>query len=777
MIPGWLDSQRRAAARWGRRAWRVGIFLVLLAAAGLAAAAEPAPPPWHISADRLEHDHLADRYLAVGSVTITREGIQLSADRVLLDRRTMRAEAEGHVMVTFQNDVVTGQRLTLDLAAETGTIYQGTIFLSENHFYIRSDRIEKVGPSTYRADPVQVTTCDGPDPAWRISGRRLDVTVEGYGKLDHATFWARQMPLLYSPRLIFPAKRERQSGLLPPQIALSDRLGADLTQPFFWAIDDHQDATVYLRHLGRRGQMIGTEYRYVLGPGSRGTLMADLLEDRRIDDGTPASEDWAYSETPARGNRDRYWFRARVDQDLPAGFTAKLDLDLVSDADYLREFRAGPSGFTASDRVFADTFGRELDAFEDPVRTNRLNLSRIWPDYSLNLDTRWLDDLIGRRQDGVNRVLQQLHSITLDGVRQPVARTPLHFDLASQYRYFYLENRRRGQRLDLYPRVYWPLRAGRFMGLEPSLGLRETVWHVASDDRAETPLNEVLDRQVLDFSLDASSQLSRVYRPGRWGLEALKHSVRPQLIYDYVPRVGQDRYPRFDGLDRIEEVNQITGVLTQTVTSRTRPPDPPPASAQAPDPARLSPVYREIAYLEISGGYDILEARRGNPVLGTDPDRRQPFTPIRLEAEFSPCAHLRLSADASRSPYSDHYAAHHVGAQINDWRGDELFVEHRYTYRTNESIFTQLLVPLTENLTTYAEWERNLQEDHHLEVGAGLLYTAQCWALDLGYAKEHGSGKRLAFMVHLYGLGGLGQSSVIQRRIDDPFDWRDRRRP
>ena len=109
--------------------------------------------------------------------------------------------------------------------------------------------------------------------------------------------------------------------------------------------------------MARRGEMLGLEYRYVLDEQSRGTLMFDFLDDRKIDDGTAGSEDWAYAETAARRNADRYWFRFKHDQLLPAGFTARLDIDLVSDPDYLREFHSGLTGFDATDRMLTKTFG------------------------------------------------------------------------------------------------------------------------------------------------------------------------------------------------------------------------------------------------------------------------------------------------------------------------------------------------------------------------------------------------------------------------------------
>jgi len=51
-----------------------------------------------------------------------------------------------------------------------------------------------------------------------------------------------------------------------------------------------------------------------------------------------------------RTNRDRYWLRGRLNQDLSNGVITRMDADLVSDLDYLREFertmsesRSGPT--------------------------------------------------------------------------------------------------------------------------------------------------------------------------------------------------------------------------------------------------------------------------------------------------------------------------------------------------------------------------------------------------------------------------------------------------
>ena len=373
--------------------------------------------------------------------------------------------------------------------------------------------------------------------------------------------------------------------------------------------------------------------------------------------------------------------------------------------------------------------------------------------------------MAGRREDGVNDVLQQLQTITLDGARQPLGEAGLYFDLDSEYRYFYLDNRRRGQRIDLYPRIYRPLRLGHYLSIEPSVGLRETLWYADTDDTAGTARGKLLSREMADFRLDTSSELYRVYRPERWGIEALKHSIQPQMVYHYIPRVAQTKYPSYDGVDRLAEQQQVSAVLTQTFTTRSRPAPAGPAGRSAPAPpgrhtgtpdgtitgapdandadapsATDTAVYREIGRIQVSESYDILAAREENPLERADANRRTPLTPVQVELEFSPTEALVLRADAAHSPYSGHYDTHNASVQASDPRGDSLFVEHRYTYNASESIYTQLLVPIGERLTGYVEWERNLHDLHHLETGVGLLYAAQCWALDVGYLQEYGGG-------------------------------------
>ncbi|MCJ7830490.1 MAG: LPS-assembly protein LptD, partial [Desulfobacterales bacterium] len=266
------------------------LLLLLTAATGRAQIdrnflADEPDEPWHVSADTIIYGDQPEQITAQGHVTIKKAGKQLSADLVRLDQRTMQAFATGHVILSAGQDVLVGSSMEIDLKAETGTVYDATVFLRESHFYIRGAQIQKTGQRSYAGERVSVSTCDGPSPDWQITGRNLEITLEGYGVVRHAALWAKRVPLLYTPFLVFPVKLKRQSGLLSPQLGFSNRKGAEYIQPFFWAISDSTDATLYAHYMSRRGLKAGLEYRYLLSERSEGALMYDFLQDRQVDDG------------------------------------------------------------------------------------------------------------------------------------------------------------------------------------------------------------------------------------------------------------------------------------------------------------------------------------------------------------------------------------------------------------------------------------------------------------------------------------------------------------
>ena len=705
---------------------------------------------------------------------ITKEDKKLTADFIRFDQKAMKVYAKGHVVMTARQDTLTGTSMEMNLEAETGTVYNGTIFMKENHFYIKGDTIQKIGKDSYAVDKASITTCDGEKPAWKITGRNLKVTIEGYGFVKHAALWAKKIPVLYTPFLVFPVKLKRQSGLLPPLIGYSARNWEEYNQPFYWAINESSDATFYLHHMGRRGEKLGLEYRYVLDESSKGTLMFDFLDDKKVDDGTQSSEDWAFEGvTGYRPNADRYWFRMKHDQSIPFDFSLKLDIDFVSDQDYLHEFKGGYTGFDKTDKYFNKTFGRDLDEYDDPVRVNRLNLSRSWSNFSLNAEARWYDDIITRRQGDTDTTLQKLPFIEFNASKQRFLNTSSFFDLDSEYTYFFREDGTKGHRVDVRPRLYLPLRYKHYFTFEPSLGVRETAWRLNEDENTSTENDWKLHRELYDVKLDLSTEFFHVYRLNGEGIDKIKHSIRPQIVYDYIPDDPDlSLYPNFEeGTDRIERKNLVTYSITNTFTSKSKKHTAERDKYQKGDYNKPSYIYREFCRFKLEQSYDINEEKEDDPENWANNEEKRPFSPIYGELELVPGNYFTMQADVEWCQYESDFLSHNVAVNVSDKREDKIFVEHRYTRNSSRSIYTDLLLKISDSLSVYSNYERNLYDRKRIKSSLGFLYETQCWSIDVSYTHE-GDDRRYTFMVNLFGLGGLG-SDIEGYRVEHPFESKE----
>lgn len=742
-------------------AWPVLILFIMIVNFNYASAEEQfrrfqddPNQPWHIVADEISYDDKTNQYIASGNVIISKDEKSLGADFIRFDQKTMEVFAEGNVIMTVGEDFMVSSSMEMNLADETGTLYNGTIFLKENHFYIKGNKIQKVGKDTYTAHKVSISSCDGDNPAWKITGRNLKVTVEGYGFVSHAALWAKKLPVLYSPFLVFPAKLKRQSGLLMPQIGYSERKGGEYIQPLYWAISESSDATFYLHHMGYRGEKLGLEYRYVLDDMSKGALMYDYLNDRKIDDGSSdSSEKWGYEDDVddptkdiLRTNSDRYWFRMKHDQALPFGFFAKLDIDYVSDQDYLHEFRDGYTGFDETEDYFHKNFGRDLDEYDDPVRTNRLNFNKNWSLYNLNAEARWYeyDSVIFRSQSLPDPILQKLPFIEFNGIKQKILKSPFYFDLDSEYTYFYNVDGEKGHRMDLHSRLYLPYSFHNYFTVEPSIGIRETAWHQYNSSDKKT-----LTRDMYDIKVDFSSDIYNIFQLEGESIDRIKHSITPQIVYEYIPEKGQNEYPDIYFLDRIEKKNLITYSITNTFTSRSKQNVEKKEnhltdnihSDENNEPT--SYAYNQFCRFKLEQSYDIDKEKDNDP---------EPFSPIYGEFELIPKKYLSMQADAEWSQYESRFISHNVATSMKDTRGDKLSVEYRYERDLNEYFRTDLFLKLSDRLSVFADYERNVLYDKDIRSGMGFLYETQCWSLDFQYIKEEYE-RRYELMINLAGIG------------------------
>jgi LPS-assembly protein len=719
--------------------------------------------PWRIFADQIHYDKKTKTYTAEGNVTLKQNKRKITADKILYNTGTMKAYASGHVVVTAGNDILTGERIEMDLNSETGIIHDGRAFFKARHFHISGDKIRKTGDETYAAERASITSCDGESPDWKITGRDINLSMKGYATAWHTALWFKRIPVFYSPFFIVPIRQERQSGLLVPEVAISsERKGFEYAQPLFWAISPSTDATVYWDYLEKRGNRWGAEFRYILDPRSRGTAMFDYLDDRKIDDGTgDSSEKWGYTDDDyLRTNRDRYWFRMKHDQgDLPLGFFGKVDLDIVSDQDYLREFKESIAGFNASDNYFFRNFGRDLGDYDDTIRRNIVNLTRNWPKYRLNTGATWFDNITPSDND---LTIQQLPWITFSGSKQKVFQTPLFYTLNTGYSYFYRQDGDEDHNItglhhtNLYPRAFLPMRAGRYFTIEPFAGWRYNYWNINAFENDDPDQETSIDRNIYDMGVKFGSEVIRIYPIGGSRIDKIKNSIRPKIAYTYIPEVDQDDIPEISEIEPIDKKNTVTYSITSTFTSKLK------RKRASKDSGSTSKMrdnatrydYQDFLRFFLEQSYDFNEAN-DNEI--EDPE---PLSPLYGEIRFYPSPYLLGLADIRWDFYDNQSVEENVEAVIQDKRGDRLHARYSAKrveddQRKNLNFF--LRVAVTNRLSAHARYELDLVENQDVKRGLGGQYRADCWTFSIDYLEE-AEDRRYSFAIFLHGLGGFQQS-------------------
>ena len=734
-----LKAGNRIAAEGAEvnRLKKVFCFLAILFVPWMAASplqafeAEFQGGPVTIESDSIAYDGDEDTFHAAGKVLINFTGGFLKADTVTLNRTTNQALAVGHVLVQSDQDTLEGEKVSFNIVSRTGTVEGGKMFIAQNHFYIQGERIEKKSEATYRLENATVTTCDGDAPDWRIAGSELDVTVDGYGVLKHGRFLVRDLPLLYIPYLIFPAKTTRQTGFLFPRFAYSrDKNGLDVEVPFYWAISDSADATFFQRYLEKRGFKEGVEIRYFTSPDSFGVFYGDFINDRkRVTESVgDISRDW-------QDDRSRWSYYLNQETTFADGINFRSDIRRVSDHWYFRDF--------SSFNYYLDNYSinqeerfRRVSFFGDESLgslDSMVRLTKDWSLYNLTALARYTDDFSSPDN---NATLQKYPEATLTGFRQPLFNSPLQLEFTAGYDHFFRQEGQKGHLWDISQTLYLPLKLGSYARVTPQAGFRGDVW-----DRSDSVIDtgdKYGNREVFALGTTLSTEMNRVFDVKGTEVEKIRHGIRPEITYTYIPDASQDRAPDF--LERIPAQHSLTYGITNTLLARMRAKD-----------GKIS--YREMMRFKLSQTYDILEARRDVPIAGQD---NQPFRDVDLELDLAPLSYLSLSARNKFDVNSDAWRQMNYDLTLFDSRGDSASVGYRYTRDVLEEINLSLRAALTSSLGATYVLRQNRLDQKTIESTVGLQYRKQCWNVEFNVSDRVDD--RTVMVV--FSLSGLGKGGA-----------------
>lgn len=463
----------------------------------------------NVTAERQEAGE--NYFLLEGNARIEYRTIVLSADRITYNKTTQDVLAEGNVILDQGTQRLSGDRVVFNLGSETGTVFNARAAFQPSIFF-RGETIEKIDEDTYVLTNGIFTSCDLDDPAWSFSLSRGEITVEDYARLEDLSFRARNVPLIWTPYLVWPTRRDRARGFLIPKVGNSSRFGAYLGTAYFIPLGQSADVTL-LGDIYSEGYFgLGSEVRYVPSADTEGALDAQGVYDPEND-----ALEWRYQYEHTQEN-------------LPGDIRGVIDIEDYSDLNFFQEF------------------SRDLDLLTKSNIYSAAYLTKNAPKYSANLRTERRKYFLG---PGEERIYEQLPSLEFRAYPLQLGDTPLYVTGVSSIAHLRTNLGANYYRADLAPTLSMQLRTPPWLSVKPQLQLRETFYTSTVDEVTGEYVDDSLSRFYAQGEVEVvGPSFSRIFAREIGGFSRFKHVIEPRVRYLYTTDVeDQNRVIPFDTID------------------------------------------------------------------------------------------------------------------------------------------------------------------------------------------------------------------------------------
>ncbi len=667
-----------------------------------------------IRAEDLTYFSSEHLFVAEGDVEITYGEAHLTADYVEFHELTGDALAIGHVVYEEGVESMTADRASMNIDKETGTISVGKLSLADDQFFTGRE-ILKTGEKTYTIKHGTFTACDSSRPAWLFRSSTANVEQDQYLQAWNTVGYIKGIPVFYFPYIVFPIKRDRQSGFLIPEVSNSTINGFRISNAYFWAITDSQDATLRHTYYDLRGNEFGLEYRYKYSKKTDGTLLVDYFYKDRKDSQSKTRVDFSHR------------------QALPFDVKGRVNID-----------------YTDNDQFDKD-FSTVLDDRSDTYLESDISLTRNFSQHTLKLLFDRLDDL---REDSDDRQDQKMPEFSITSQNQQIFGTPLYIRQETKA----ARLRREGKpeeflemnRLDIHPTLSMPINWGNALTVTPKFTFRETYYSEfttkekvsESSEEYQKKTHDADSREYYTAELDLSGpRFQRIFDRGNARqTQKIKHLIEPSFSYKYLPGIDESDLPKFDGTDRIGSEKQsrmLSYSLTQRLLTK---------RVKQKDWERfLHDEEGEIAQEDLATETAEMASFVLSQSYNLELDEHQ-FSDISATLNLEPWKDYDVKVTATYNPYVSSFVSTMVDLEGEMWDAWEFDVRWRRTATvdsekeeiTDVSQFidmdTSLL--LFERLKLSYRGRFDVTEGDRIEDNIGLIYNGQCWNFSTNFVQQ-----------------------------------------
>jgi len=206
-----------------------------------------------LEAETIVEDQANNTLTARGNVVARYEQRTLRAQEIIYDTVTGRVIARGNAeilqpdgTVQYAEEIELDDQLRAGVAVGFAARQEYNAKIAAATAVRRSETVNELNRAIFT--PCEICTPDGrpKQPTWSIQAEKIvqdrDRQLVYY---RNAVVKAWGVPVFYTPVLWHPdPTAERSSGLLMPDITVSDRRGLSYEQPYLWVISPYQDLVI-----------------------------------------------------------------------------------------------------------------------------------------------------------------------------------------------------------------------------------------------------------------------------------------------------------------------------------------------------------------------------------------------------------------------------------------------------------------------------------------------------------------------------------------------------
>ncbi|GAB4466854.1 MAG: hypothetical protein OHK0029_38470 [Armatimonadaceae bacterium] len=239
-------------------------------------------------ADQVRSEEIGNQtvYVASGNVRLLYNGYLLTCNRATWSPQTQTLTFSGDVRLTIGEEMILADLVTIERDTNEFLAQEGRTIIPPGRIgqqliqpvRLSGSTLARVGRN-FKATGGFLTTCDFPNPHYKIGFRQADLIPNDRLVLRNAVIYRYDRPVFRLPYLVIPVREGRRFSYLP-FIGRTNEEGFFVKVVLGYSLSQTLPGLLRLDLMERKGVGVGFDQAYDFGARSAGTFALYSLQDR-----------------------------------------------------------------------------------------------------------------------------------------------------------------------------------------------------------------------------------------------------------------------------------------------------------------------------------------------------------------------------------------------------------------------------------------------------------------------------------------------------------------